>query len=86
MHMGTRVEIVDVGLVYLESFHFESTTMFLQPVSLVRVFLRDRLSLLLAREDLTVIEAMNQSKGVSDGQQTDLVAEVTPESLFEYIL
>ena len=84
--MGTRVETVNIGLVHLESFHFELTTMFLQPASLVRVFLRDRLSLLLAREDLTVIEAMNQSKGVSDGQQTDLVAEVTPESLFEHIL
>jgi len=57
--------------------------MFLQPASLVRIFLRDLLSLLLARGDLTVIKAMNQSERISDGQQTDLVAEATPESLFE---
>jgi hypothetical protein len=56
--------------------------MFLQPASLVRVFLRDWL-LLLARGDLTIIEAMNESEGISDGQQTNLVAEVIPESLFE---
>ena len=71
-----RVETADVGLVHLESFHFEFTTIFLQPTPLVRVFLRDRLSLLLARGDLTVIEVTNQSEGVSDGQQTDLVAKL----------
>lgn len=60
--------------------------MFLQPASLIRVFLRDRLSLLLVRGGLTVVKAMNESESVSDGQQTDLVAEMTPESLFEHTL
>jgi len=60
--------------------------MFLQPASLIRVLLRDRLSLLLVRGGLAVVEAMNESESVSDGQQTDLVAEVTPESLFEHSL
>lgn len=59
--------------------------MFLQPGPLIHVFLRDRL-LLLARGDLTIIEAMDESEGVSDGQQTDLVAEMVPESLFEHSL
>ena len=80
------VETADVSLVHLGSFRFEFTTMFLQPAPLVRVFLRDRLSLLLSRGDLTVIEAMDESDGISDGQQTDLVTKVTPESLFEHIL
>ena len=60
--------------------------MFLQPGPLIHVFLRDRLLLLLARGDLTIVEAMNESEGVSDGQQTDLVAEMVPESLFEHSL
>ena len=59
--------------------------MFLQPTSLIRVLLRDRLSLLLVGS-LAVVKAMNESESVSDGQQTDLVAEVTPESLFEHTL
>lgn len=80
------MEAIDVGLVQLESFHFESTTMFLQPASLVRVFFWDRLSLLLARGNLMIVEAMDKSESVPDGKQTDLIAEVVPESLFEHSL
>ena len=57
--------------------------MFLQPSPLVRVFFWDRLLLLLAGGDFTIVETMNEGEGVSDGQQTDLVAEVVPESLCE---
>ena len=60
--------------------------MLLQPASLIRVLLRGRLSLLLIQGDLTIVETVNKSEGVSDGQQTDLVAEVILESLFEHCL
>ena len=66
-----------------ESFHFELATVFLQPQSLVRVFFWDRLLPLLAGGGFTIVEAMDESEGVSGGQQTDLVAEVITESLFE---
>lgn len=62
------VEATNVGLVRLESFHFESATMLLQPAPLVRVFRRNRLLLLLVRADLMVVETMNESEGVSNGQ------------------
>ena len=39
--------------------------------------------LLLAGGDFTIVEAVDESEGVSDGQQTDLVTKVVPEPLFE---
>jgi hypothetical protein len=39
----------------------------LQPSPLVRVFFWDRLLLLLAGEGFMIIEAMDESEGVSDG-------------------
>lgn len=73
-----------MGLV--ETFHFELTTIFLQPLPLVCVFFGDRLWLLLARGALTIVEAMNESKGISSDQQTDLIAETVPQCHFERVL
>ena len=36
--------------------------------------------------NFTIVEAMDESEGVPDGQQTDLVAKVVPESIFEHNL
>lgn len=33
-----------------------------------------------------IVEAMDKSESVPDGKQTDLIAEVVPESLFEHSL
>lgn len=74
---------MDIDLTRSESFYFQLTTMFLQPPPLIRVFFGDRLLLLLAEGDFTIVEAMDESEGVSDDQQTDLVAKVVPESSLE---
>ena len=65
-----------------EPFHFELATVLLQPPPLVRIFFWHQL-LLLVGGDFAIVEAMDESEGVPDGQQTDLVAKVVPESLFE---
>ena len=65
-----------------EPFHFELATVLLQPPPLVRIFFWHQL-LLLVGGDFAIVEAMDESKGVPDSQQTDLVTEVIPESLFE---
>ena len=36
--------------------------------------------------NFAIVEAMDESEGVPDGQQTDLVAKVVPESVFEHNL
>lgn len=36
--------------------------------------------------NFAIVEAMDESEGVPDGQQTDLVAKVVPESIFEHNL
>ena len=36
--------------------------------------------------NFTIVEAMDESEGVPDGQQTDLVTKVVPESIFEHNL
>jgi hypothetical protein len=54
-------------VIRLESFHFELTTVFLQPPPLVRVFFRDCLLLLLTGGCFMVVEAMDEGKGVSSG-------------------
>ena len=77
------VRVTDVGWIRLESFHPESATVFLQPDPLVRVLFWDLLLLLLAGGNLSIVKAMNECKGIPDGQQTDLVAEVVPESPLE---
>ena len=58
--------------------------MFLQPPPPARVFFWDRLLLLLlVGGNFTIVEAMDESEGVSDSQQAGLVAKVVPEPLFE---
>jgi len=66
-----------------DPFHLELTTMLLQPPPLVRVFFWDWLLLLLTGRDFVIVKAMDESEGVSDDQQTDLVAKVIPEPLFK---
>jgi hypothetical protein len=69
----------------LKTFHLELTTVLFQPPPLSRVFFWNRLHQRLTRGSLAVIETMNEpSEGVSDHQQTDLVAEMTSKSLFEH--
>ena len=60
--------------------------MFPQPPPLVCVFFWDRWLLLLVGGNFAIVEAMDESEGVPDGQQTDLVAKVVPESIFEHNL
>ena len=81
-----RVEPISVGLICLESFHFEFAAMLLQPTSLVRVFRGNPLLLLLVRAGLMVVETVNESEGVSNGKQADFVSEVAPEPRFKHSL
>lgn len=60
--------MTDVRLIGLESFHFELATMLLQPASLIRVFRRNYLSPLPVRASIVVVETVNESEGVPDGQ------------------
>ena len=66
------------------AFHFELTTVFLQPPPLSRVFLWNRLLLLVARGNPAVVETMDESECVSGHQRTDLIVEQA-QSIF-YIL
>ena len=50
-----------------EAFHFELTTMFLQPSPLSRVFFWNQLLLLLARGNLVIVETTDESEGVAGG-------------------